>query len=496
MYYFSKPKMLLLAGVIFCSIFMQFGCSVEQEFSVQFEADNKLLGGIETNNFKIRVLPSDTGNKDLNRVLDASLVAITDLEMIQNLESELVEFRLDYPDLVDLEKFFLECTQRKLIAISQISNNCAVVLTIVPTVRGNTNFLNYGGVKANKSTHLVVTSESFGLTDNDWVMLVSLGGFDKNVVLTGDMMIKDPIVFLRRLATLVDRKSFPNSGIMNWVNSVRLEMGPLLAKHRRSARYKRWNEYFIKMKDSKLSAAARFEVPLKDSVIAVRWIPSGEYIMGSPLAEIGRFSDESQHLVRLSKGFLLSESECTQKDWVLLMTNNPSYFKGDLRPVEQVNWDEAMLFCERLTKLHFHEGLLPDGFRWRLPTEAEWEYACRSGARQAYSNDIGVSGWSLENSGMQSHPVSIKIANKWGVQDMHGNVWEWCMDWYQEYPKQDVLDPICKKVSLGRVLRGGGWFLEEKYCRSAARRYSAPNLSYSYVGFRPVLVFEPNINTK
>ena len=244
--------MLLLAGVIFCSIFMQFGCSVEQEFSVQFEADNKLLGGIETNNFKIRVLPSDTGNRDLNRVLDASLVAITDLEMIQNLESELVEFRLDYPDLVDLEKFFLECTQRKLIAISQISNNCAVVLTIIPTVRGNTNFSTYSGVNVNKSTHLVVTSDSVGVTDNDWVMLVSLGGFDKNVVLTGDMMIKDPIVFLRRLATLVDRKSFPNSGIMNWVNSVRLEMGPLLAKHRRSARYKRWNEYFIKMKDSKL----------------------------------------------------------------------------------------------------------------------------------------------------------------------------------------------------------------------------------------------------
>jgi formylglycine-generating enzyme required for sulfatase activity len=496
MCFFAKPKMLFLVVGLLCAILMQFGCSVEQEFVVRFGKDDKWLSGIETNNFKIRILPNDIVNTDLNRVLDASLVAITDLEMIQNLESELVEFRLDYPDLVGLDKFFLECTQRKLIAVSQISNNCAFVLLMVPNVQGVTKFLNNGVLKANKNSHLLVTSDSFGLTDKDWVMLVPLSSVYNDVVLTGDMIIKDPGVLLRGLAVLVDRKGFTNSGVMNWVNSVRLELVPMLAKHRRSTRYKKWNEYFIKLKGNNLSAASRFEVPLKDSVIAVRWIPSGEYLMGSPSSEVGRFSDESQHSVRLSKGFLLSESECTQKDWILLMTNNPSYFKGDLRPVEQVNWDEAMLFCERLTKLHSHEGLIPNGFRWRLPTEAEWEYGCRSGGRQAYSNDIGVAGWSLENSSMQSHPINIKVPNKWGVHDMHGNVWEWCMDWYQEYPKQDTVDPICKRVSLGRVLRGGGWLLEEKYCRSAARRYSAPNLSYSYVGFRPVLVFEPDVNNK
>jgi hypothetical protein len=489
--YFFKPKIKWSMVGSLCAILMHFGCSVEQDFSVRFGTNDNSFGWIETNGFKVKILPNDTVNTDLNRTLDASLVAINDLEMIQNLESELIELRLNYPDLVDLEKWLHECTQRKLIAVAQIRNNCGVALTILPTVQGSPDFFKNGVLKAKKDSLLIVSSVATVLNDDAWFMLVSLGDVGKKVVLTGDMMIKDPIVLLRRMAGFVDRKSLVDPGMMNWINSARLELGPTLEKHRRSNRDRKWSEYFIKLNGSKLSATDRCEVPLKDSVIAVRWMPSGEYSMGSPLAEVGRSNDETQHPVRLSKGFLIGESECTQRNWVLVMTNNPSFFKGDLRPVDQVNWDEAMLFCDLLTKLHLHEKLISNGFRWRLPTEAEWEYACRAGSEQAYSGDIGLAAWYLDNSGMQSHPVKVKTANNWGLHDMHGNVWEWCMDWYQEYPKQVAVDPICKRVSLGRVLRGGGWLLDAKYCRSAARRYSAPNFRYSYVGFRPVLVYEP-----
>ena len=491
MVYFSKSNMKLSVVGALCAILMLFGCSVEQDFSVRFETSGNSNVRIETNGFKVKILPNDTVNTDLNRTLDASLAAINDLEMIQNLESELIELRLNYPDLVDLEKLLYECTQRKLIAVSQIRNNCGVVLTILPTVQGGPDFFKNGVLKAKKDSLLIISSVATVLNDDAWFMLISLGDVGQKVVLSGDMMIKDPIVLLRRLAGFVDRKSSVDPSMMNWINGVRFELGPMLAKHQRSNRDRKWSEYFIKMNGSKLKATDRFEVPLKDSVIAVRWIPSGEYNMGSSLAEVGRSNDETQHPVRLSKGFLLGETECTQRNWVLVMTNNPSYFKGELRPVDQVNWDEAMLFCDLLTKLHLQEKLISNGFRWRLPTEAEWEYACRAGSKQAYSSDIGLAGWYSYNSSMQSHPVNIKMANNWGIHDMHGNVWEWCMDWYQEYPKQAAVDPICKRVSLGRVLRGGGWFLDATYCRSAARRYSAPNFRYSYVGFRPVLVFEP-----
>jgi len=173
--YFSKSRVKLSVVGALCAILMLFGCSVEQEFSVGFETTGNSNVRIETNGFKVKILPNDTVNTDLNRTLDASLAAINDLEMIQNLESELIELRLNYPDLVDLEKLLYECTQRKLIAVSQIRNNCGVVLTILPTVQGGPDFFKNGVLKAKKDSLLIISSVATVLNDDAWFMLVSLG---------------------------------------------------------------------------------------------------------------------------------------------------------------------------------------------------------------------------------------------------------------------------------------------------------------------------------
>jgi formylglycine-generating enzyme required for sulfatase activity len=175
------------------------------------------------------------------------------------------------------------------------------------------------------------------------------------------------------------------------------------------------------------------------------------------------------------------------------MTNNPSFFKGDLRPVDQVNWDEAMLFCDLLTKLHLHEKLISNGFRWRLPTEAEWEYACRAGSEQAYSGDIGLAAWYLDNSGMQSHPVKVKTANNWGLHDMHGNVWEWCSDWYVSAYYGTAAasgpDPPGPAEGANRVCRGASWESHAAVCRSAVRNGDGPTFRRYSRGFRLAMNF-------
>ena len=211
-------------------------------------------------------------------------------------------------------------------------------------------------------------------------------------------------------------------------------------------------------------------------------IPKGAFMMGSPESEV-RIADATQHEVTISKDYYLGLYEVTQAQYEKMMGKNPSRFQGDnlrgdsLRrdstnhPVEQVSWGDAVDFCKKLSDLTEEKKA---GRVYRLPTEAEWEYACRAGSKSAYSfgessKSLGDYAWFDQNSNRQTHPVGEKKANAWGLYDMHGNVWEWCSDWYGQYPKGAVSDPVGTRESSNRVFRGGSWYDHFEYCRSARR---------------------------
>ena len=210
------------------------------------------------------------------------------------------------------------------------------------------------------------------------------------------------------------------------------------------------------------------------------WIPAGEFVMGS-----SKESNATPHPVKLTQGFWLSQTEVTQAQWRAVMGNNPSRFKGDDLPVEMVSWNDICGNEERtggfLGKLNH---LQSTGGRFDLPTEAQWEYACRAGKTGDDDGDLGEKAWYSENSDSKTHPVGQKQSNAWGLNDMHGNVWEWCVDWNEDYPTSAATDPSGPASGSGRVFRGGGWGNDANGCRVAYRFYYDPSDTYGYIGFR------------
>ena len=213
-------------------------------------------------------------------------------------------------------------------------------------------------------------------------------------------------------------------------------------------------------------------------------IPKGTFMMGSPESEKGRNENETQHEVTISKDYYLGVHEVTQAQYEKVIGKNPSHFQGAIvgnenadLPVEQVSWDDAVAFCKKLSDLPEEKKA---GRVYRLPTEAQWEYACRAGSKTAYSFDdeeglLPVYGWFIRNSSQRTHTVGLLEPNAWGLYDMHGNVWEWCSDWHEEYPKGAVSDPSGPREGSGRVSRGGGWGLVAAFCRSASRNWYDPS---------------------
>jgi formylglycine-generating enzyme required for sulfatase activity/tetratricopeptide (TPR) repeat protein len=220
-------------------------------------------------------------------------------------------------------------------------------------------------------------------------------------------------------------------------------------------------------------------------------IPTGKFIMGNPADEKNRSGDESPpHEVTISKPFYMGVYAVTQEQYEQVMGENPSGFnKGAKNPVVNVSWAASVEFCSKLSK--------KTGKMVMLPTEAQWEYACRAGSktRFSYGDDneyasLGDYAWYGNNSDFKTHPVGQKRPNKWGLYDMHGNVRQWCSDWYgQDYysAKASDRDPQGPNTGTVRVLRGGSWCCDPQYCRSAYRRSAAPDLQISDVGFRVVV---------
>ena len=221
--------------------------------------------------------------------------------------------------------------------------------------------------------------------------------------------------------------------------------------------------------------------------LKLKWIAADIFEMGSPTWEPGRGSDERRHLVTLTEGYWLGETEVTQAQWQAVMGSNPSYFKGSSLPVDKVNWHDAMKFCRKLTESERAASRLPEGMVYTLPTEAQWEYACRAGVMGAYAGSLKDMGWYSANSDGKTHAVGQKLANAWGFYDMHGNVWEWCLDWSGDYPSGSVVDPRGARSGIGRVLRGGSWFNFASFCRVAYRGISGQGNRNFYSGFRLAL---------
>jgi len=242
-------------------------------------------------------------------------------------------------------------------------------------------------------------------------------------------------------------------------------------------------------------------------------IPSGNFLMGSPKSEKGRQWNEKRHKVVISKSFYMGETEVTQGQWKKLMGFNPSSFSklGKNYPVDTISWDQCMEFIKALNKWEKTD-------RYRLPTEAEWEYACRAGSTSAFSNGPITtdscnkpepalihmawycynSGRYAQNSKNKTHKVAQKKPNKWGLYDMHGNVWEWTSSWYSkgnfwrtkvgvvtDTYKNNIIDPL-NKTGEHRIIRGGGWYQKSKYQRCAYRSYYKPGIRRNSLGFRIV----------
>jgi formylglycine-generating enzyme required for sulfatase activity len=211
-----------------------------------------------------------------------------------------------------------------------------------------------------------------------------------------------------------------------------------------------------------------------------RWVPPGTFLMGSPAEEPRRRHDEAQHGVTLTRGFHLAAHPVTQAQWQAVMGGNPSKFPGRDRPVEGVSWDDCREFCRRLGEKE--EGT------YRLPTEAEWEHACRAGSAGPFHTGSALTARQANfNAPGGTTAVGTFPANAWGLADMHGNVYEWCADHYGDYPEGHVSDPAGPADGDARVLRGGSWLSAACCCRSAYRYWADPATRSAHIGFRVVL---------
>ncbi len=239
-----------------------------------------------------------------------------------------------------------------------------------------------------------------------------------------------------------------------------------------------------------------------------RWIPPTPepFLMGSPESEPGRDSDERQHPVLLTRGLWMAETACAQDLWEAVMGENRARFKGPRRPVENVSWTDAQSFIARLNRLlhavrgESAAGEGPEPLRLRLPSEAEWEYACRAGTTGPYAFGDAITrevanfyqppsdkGDSSERFSGHTVDVGSLPPNAWGLYEMHGNVWEWCADWYGYYPADLVADPVGPASGGARALRGGYWFAIAVHLRSASRDRGSPGRRNLDSGFRLAL---------
>ena len=239
-----------------------------------------------------------------------------------------------------------------------------------------------------------------------------------------------------------------------------------------SKRSKRANDEADSIDPSQLKAGERMVKTINGVDYVFHWCPPGTFTMGSPSNEVGRGDDETQHQVTLTQGFWMLETEVTQQMWNSVMKSS----RGDRQdyPAEWVSWNDCQEFLHNLD--------IP-GWTLSLPTEAQWEYACRAGTTGAFAANLDTIAWYKNNSNGGSHPVAQKKPNAWGLYDMHGSIYEWCNDFYGRYPTGSVTNPTGPTQGSERVCRGGGRH-DTDSCRSANRASIAANTQTGCLGFR------------
>jgi len=282
-----------------------------------------------------------------------------------------------------------------------------------------------------------------------------------------------------------------------------------------------WTDPSVPTPNQRFYRALSVPAPADTNLV---FIQPGTFTMGSPANEAFRSSDETQHTVTISRGFWLGKFLVSQGDYLSVVGSNPSYFRNGkdgrlsggtgstitdelLHPVELVSWIDATNYCALRTQQERAGGLIPTNYVYRLPTESEWEYACRAGTTTAFYLGSGLQSGQANFRGQYEYdavlgeinnpsgiylgittPVGSYAANPWGLYDMIGNVWEWCQDWYDVYPGESVMDPQGPATGLYRVLRGGGWSGVAGHCRSANRSRGYPDgFNSGFPGFRVLL---------
>lgn len=257
------------------------------------------------------------------------------------------------------------------------------------------------------------------------------------------------------------------------------------------------------------------EIAVNDQKVSMVKCPAGTFMMGSPADELGRCQWETQHQVTIANDYYIGKYPVTQEFYTAVMGNNPSFRPGENKPVESTSWNMAIEFCNKLNEKT--SSTRPAGYVFALPTEAQWEYACRAGTTTSLNNGKNITntkendayeepteenkcpnleevGWYYMNTN-STQPVGLKKPNAWGIYDMHGNVSEWCRDWQEEYPSDggDICPVLDPRFSPNRICRGGAWSGCPIECRSAYRSWYSPEHSCPTTGFRVALVSESDI---
>lgn len=420
---------------------------------------------------------------------------VSDQTLITNLERQLEQLSDSNTNIVIINQLLLECRIRQHESQATITQAIDEFLHGLPPMVSKTTIDKSFNVVVSEKDWLIVElfrekNQSNQINKKPFEIWMIKAADCRNSVVVGDESIIDST---SKASQAIDKIVSKNQrfdaspDLIAWATDVRIRATRAKEAWESEFRAKIWNDGLVRIRSKGLKSGDRYTLPNQLPEIVVRAISVGDFLMGSPLDEQQRSADEIQHKVTLTQDFFVFENECTQKQWQAVMTNNPSFFKAELNPVEQVSWDDAVRYCGILTAKHRKLGIISGELEWRLPSEAEWEFACRAGqARDDNGNLSSVAVYS-KNSGLKVNNVATKQANPWGLVDIKGNVWEWCSDWYAPYSSADAVNPQGIQMSTGRVLRGGGWLLGAEFCRAASRRSSAPHLRYSYVGFRPVL---------
>jgi formylglycine-generating enzyme required for sulfatase activity/cytoskeletal protein CcmA (bactofilin family) len=363
--------------------------------------------------------------------------------------------------------------------------------------------LSAGILKVSSTTFNTVASQERNITFNDVSGTVMVTGFSSinssttlnashnGVILasgTISLTLPDPTTVLGTTYTIKKTDSSANNvtiiGLVDNVNNPELleQYSYITIVSDGSAWYK--VAEFVAVPEVENPATIRNSLGM-----TFQLIPAGTFVMGSPIDELGRGTDESQYTVTLTESFYMQTTEVTQGQWEMVMNDNPSNFIdcGLNCPVENISWEDAENFIITLNAMG--EG------SYTFPTEAQWEYAARSGSNKAFANadisytdtadpNLDIMGWYDSNSNATPHAVAQKQANAWGLFDMHGNVWEWCNDWYDTYPTGSVTDPGGPSTGSYRVIRGGSWYSYARLCRSAKRSSSSPGARNNGIGLR------------